>query len=78
MKIKMEVQVTFENYKTINVKVGSDSEIEIVNVIQEEILLSIETIENLYKNSELVNIMLDEFRNSTLLEEHVDKKKLLI
>ena len=41
--------ITFGNYKTVNVKVESDSEIETVNVIQEDILLNIETIENLYK-----------------------------
>ena len=63
--------ITFENYKTVNVEVESDIEIKIVNVIQEEILLNIETVENLYKNSELVNIMLEEFSNPTLLEERV-------
>ena len=44
---------------------------ESVNVIQEDILINIEIIENLYKNSKLVNIMLKEFSNPTLLEEHV-------
>ena len=39
--------ITFGNYKTVNVEVESDSEKETVNVIQEEILLNIETIENL-------------------------------
>ena len=34
-------------------------------------MLNIETVENLYKNLELVNIMLKEFSNPTLLEEHV-------
>ena len=43
------VSITFGNYKTINVEVESDSEIETVNVIQENILLNIETVENLYK-----------------------------
>ena len=31
-----------------------------------------QTIENLYKNLELVNIILEEFSNPTLLEEQVD------
>ena len=48
--------ITFGNYKTINVEVKSDSEIESVNFIWEDILLNIETVENLYKNSKLVNI----------------------
>ena len=60
------------NYKTVNVEVESDSEIETVNVIQEDILLNIDTVENLYKNLELVNIMLEEFSNPTLLDEQVD------
>ena len=64
--------ITFGNYKTVNVEVESDSEMETINVIQEEILLNIETIENLYKNLELVNIILEEFSNPTLLEEQVD------
>ena len=66
MIIKMKnVSITFGNYKTVNVEVEveSDSEIEYVNVIQEDILLNIETVENLYKNSKLVNIMLKEFSN---------------
>ena len=66
--------ITFGNYKTVNVEVESDSEIENVNVIQEDILLNIETVENLYKNSELVNIMLEEFSNPTLLDEQVDQE----
>ena len=45
---------------------------ESVNVIQEDILLNIETVENLYKNSKLVNIMLEEFSNTMLLEEQLD------
>ena len=48
------------NYKTVNVEVESDSEIETVNVVQEDILL------------ELVNIMLEEFSNPTLLDQQVD------
>ena len=59
--------ITLENYKTVNVEVEWDSEIESINVIQEDILLNIETVKNLYKNSELVNIMLKEFSNPTLL-----------
>ena len=62
------------NYKTVNVEVESDSEKETVNVIQEEILLNIETIENLYKNSKLVNVMLEEFSNPALLEEQLDQE----
>ena len=46
--------ISLGNYTTVNVEVESDSEIENVNVIQEDILLNIETVENLYKNSELV------------------------
>ena len=63
--------ITFGNYKTVNVEVEveSNSEIEYVNVIQEDILLNIETVENLYKNSKLVNIMFEEFGNPTILEE---------
>ena len=71
------VSITFGNYKTVNVEVESDIEIKIVNVIQEEILLNIETVKNLYKNSELVNIMLKEFSNSMLLEEHVDQENFV-
>ena len=37
--------------KPINIEVESDSEIESVNVIQEDILLNIKIVENLYKNS---------------------------
>ena len=40
-------------------------------------LLNIEIVENLYKNSELVNIMLEEFNNPTLLEEHVDQENFV-
>ena len=63
--------ITFGNYKTVNVEVEveSNSEIEYVNVIQEDILLNIETVENLYKNSKLVNIMFEEFGNPMILEE---------
>ena len=43
--------ITFGNYKTVNVEVESNSEIESVNVIQEDILLNIKIVENLYKNS---------------------------
>ena len=45
--------ITFGNYKTINVEVKSNSEIKSVNVItiQEDILLNIEVVENLYRNS---------------------------
>ena len=42
--------ITFGNYKTVNVEVESNSEIETVNVIHEEILLNIETIEIMCKN----------------------------
>ena len=69
--------ITFGNYKTINVEVESNNEIETINVIQEDILLNIETVENLYKNSELVNIILEEFSNPTLLNEQVDQKNFV-
>ena len=47
---------------------GPANLIESINVIQEDILINIEIVENLYKNLELVNIMLEEFSNPTLLE----------
>ena len=48
--------ITFGNYKTINIESEFDSETEyvhvnVVNIEEKEILLSIETIENLYRNS---------------------------
>ena len=71
--------ITFGNYKTVNIEAESDSEIESLNVItiQEDILLNIETIENQYRNSELVNIMLEEFSNPTSLEEQVDQENFV-
>ena len=48
--------ITFENYKTINIEVESDNEIKTANIIEEKILLNIETVKKLYKNLELVNI----------------------
>ena len=69
--------ITFGNYKTVNIEVELDSEKETVNVIQEDILLNIETVENLYKNSELVNIMLEEFSNPTLLDKQVDQENFV-
>ena len=69
--------ITFGNYKTVNIEVESDSEKETANVIQEDILLNIETVENLYKNSELVNIMLEEFSNPTLLDKQVDQENFV-
>ena len=44
------VDIMCKNYTTVNVEVESDSEIETVNVIHEEILLNIETIEIMCKN----------------------------
>ena len=61
--------ITFENYKTINIEVESDNEIKTANIIQEKILLNIETVKKLYKNLELVNIILEEFNNPKLQEE---------
>ena len=61
--------ITFENYKTINIEVESDNEIKTANIIEEKILLNIETVKKLYKNLELVNIMLEEFNNPKLQEE---------
>ena len=71
--------ITFRNYKIVNVEVELVSEIEYVNVItiQEDILLNIETEENLYKNSKLINIMLEEFNNPTLLVEQVDQENFV-
>ena len=57
--------ITFGNYKTVNVEVETDSEKETINVIQEDILL------------ELVNIMLEEFSNPTLLDEQVDQENFV-
>ena len=50
-------------------EVQSDTEIESINVItiQEDNLLNIETVENLYRSSNLVNIMWEEFSNPMLL-----------
>ena len=52
-------------------EVQSDTEIESINVItiQEDNLLNIETVENLYRSSNLVNIMWEEFNNPMLLIE---------
>ena len=73
------VSITFGNQKTVNIEVESNNEIEFVNIItiQEDILLNIETIEKLYRNSELVNIILKEFSNPTLLEEQVDQENFV-
>ena len=43
--------------------------VNVVNIEEKEILLSIETVENLYRNSELINVMLEEFENPKLLDE---------
>ena len=45
--------ITFGNYKTVNVEIESDSKIESISIIiiQEDILLNIEIVENLYRNS---------------------------
>ena len=37
-------------------------------------MLNIETVENLYRNSELINIMLEEFENPKLLDKPIDKE----
>ena len=47
--------ITFGNYKTINIEPESDSETEsehvnVVNIEEPEIVLNIETVENLYRN----------------------------
>ena len=40
-------------------------------------LLSIETVENVYKNSELINVMLEEFENPKLLDEPIDQENFI-
>ena len=45
-----------------------------ITIIEENILLNIETVENLYRYSKLVNIMLEEFNNPTILLEQVDRE----
>ena len=70
--------ITFENYKTINIEPESDSETEsihvnVVNIEEQKIVLNIEIIENLYRNSELIDRMLEEFENPKLLDEPIDQ-----
>ena len=48
--------ITLGNYKSINIEPESDNETEsihvnVVNIEENEILLNIETLENLYRNS---------------------------
>ena len=74
--------ITFGNYKTINIEPESDSEtgsihINVVNIEEQEILLNIETVENLYRNSELIDRMLEEFENPKLLDEPIDQENFI-
>ena len=74
--------ITFGNYKTINIELDSDSETEsihvnVVNIEEQEIVLNIETVENLYRNSELIYRMLEEFENPKLLDEPIDQEKFI-
>ena len=66
--------ITFGNYNTINIEPESDSETEsihvnVVNIEENEILLNIESVENLFRSSELFDIMLEEFEIPKLLDE---------
>ena len=74
--------LTFGNYKTINIEPKSDSETEsehvnVVNIEEPEIVLNIETVENLYRNSKLIDRMLEEFENPKLLDEPIDKENFI-
>ena len=74
--------ITFGNYKTINVEPESDSETEsehvnVVSIEEPEIVLNIETVENLYRNSELIDRMLEEFEDPKLLDEPIDKENFI-
>ena len=40
-------------------------------------MLNIEIIENLYRNSELINVILEAFENPKLLDEPIDKKNFI-
>ena len=40
-------------------------------------MLNIETVENLYRNSELIDIMLEEFENPKLLNEPIDQENFI-
>ena len=40
-------------------------------------MLNIENVENLYRNSELIDRMLEEFENSKLLDEPIDKENFI-
>ena len=40
-------------------------------------MLTIETIENLYRHSELINIMLEEFENPKLLDKPIDQENFI-
>ena len=51
--------------------------VNVVNIEEKEILLSIETVENLYRNPELINVMLEEFENPKLLDEKIDQENFI-
>ena len=51
--------------------------VNVVNIEENEILLSIETVENLYRNSELINVMLEEFENPKLQDEPIDQENFI-
>ena len=40
-------------------------------------MLNIETVENLYRNSELIDRMLEEFENPKLLDDPIDKENFI-
>ena len=74
--------ITFGNYKTINIEPEFDTEIEsihvnVVNLEEQEVVLNIEFVENLYRNSELIYRMLEEFENPKLLDEPIDQENFI-
>ena len=74
--------ITFGDYKTINIEPESDREIEsvhvnVVNIEEQEIVLNIETVENFYRNSELIDRMLEEFENPKLLDKPIDQENFI-
>ena len=73
---------SFGNYKTINIELESDSETEsvpvnVVNIEEKENLLNIESVKNLYRNLEVINVMSEEFENPKLLDEPIDQENFI-
>ena len=51
--------------------------VNVVNIEEPEIELNIETVENLYRNLELIDRMLEKFENPKLLDEPIDKENFI-